>query len=567
MSEHSNLAPLAFYSLTLTRNISLGKYGHFQSNQIIGRPFYLTFEVWDKVEGTTQSSLRIIPAAELNSAVLDDDISNLEEIGADQTNKIQDAVDYEEIGDDGQAVLQTNRNIADDAKTQTLTMHEIEALKSERTGSGKDLIAKILQSHSALDQKTAFALAKYTLRKAKKYLRRFTVLPLDVSLLSRWLLSEKEPMKIMEMREEMIALIGSWSNLHYNDPDLIPDACEGYHSDKKGRWLVVDETGGLLVAAIAEKLDVLDLRSTSNYDREPDVDRDGESKESASDNCRFEQNTLDGAYRPKKNRLPALLPQSNTITLIHANSQPNLSLLRYFNFDTSNPNPSHPLQTHLKTISWLQLLAPADDNGYVEPELVSDETLRSWKSGRRGNYYRKRRRWERIKSVVDETRSGGFDGLIVASFMSLFTVLHYTVPLLRGAAQVVVYSPSIEPLVTLSDYYSKARRMAFASNPTELGSLPTEDFPVDPTLLLAPTIQTARCKKWQVLPGRTHPLMTTRGGAEGYIFTATRVLPADGKIEARGKFKRRKTDGTNDTMEISSSKTDPVKTPFLAETN
>jgi len=41
--------------------------------------------------------------------------------------------------------------------------------------------------------------------------------------------------------------------------------------------------------------------------------------------------------------------------------------------------------------------------------------------------------------------------------------------------------------------------------------------------------------------------MTGRGGAEGYLFTATRVLPAEGKVEARGKYKRRKVeqDGSN----------------------
>jgi tRNA (adenine-N(1)-)-methyltransferase non-catalytic subunit len=36
--------------------------------------------------------------------------------------------------------------------------------------------------------------------------------------------------------------------------------------------------------------------------------------------------------------------------------------------------------------------------------------------------------------------------------------------------------------------------------------------------------------------------MTDRGGAEGYLFTAYRVIPAQGKIEARGNHKRRKTD-------------------------
>ena len=36
--------------------------------------------------------------------------------------------------------------------------------------------------------------------------------------------------------------------------------------------------------------------------------------------------------------------------------------------------------------------------------------------------------------------------------------------------------------------------------------------------------------------------MTGRGGAEGYLFTATRVVPAEGRVEARGKFARKKTE-------------------------
>lgn len=250
---------------------------------------------------------------------------------------------------------------------------------------------------------------------------------------------------------------------------------------------------------------------------------------------------------------------TNTITLIHANAQPNLSLLKYFDFDAFNPSPLHPLEKHLRMLSWLQLLAPEEDAGYTEPQPVSDEVLQSWKSGKRSNYFRKRRRWERIKTVVEETRAGGFDGLVIASVMNLTSILQHTVPLLRGAAQVVVYSPTIEPLVELADYYSTGRRTAFVQNPPDPEMMPTEDFPVNPTLLLAPAIHSARCRSWQVLPGRTHPLMTGRGGSEGYVFTGTRVLPAEGKIEARGKFKRRKVDADGSTRASSSLAETPAK--------
>ena len=525
--------------------ISLGKYGSFQSNHILGRPYHLTFEILDKSEASGQSTLRIVPAAELYGHPLDQDASMSVDVGDGVIIDGKDGVEYEVVNPEGEVVMRTNRDTVDEPSRQKMTMDEIEALKKAETSSGKDLIAKILDSHSALNQKTTFALAKYTLRKAKKYMRRFTVLPLDVPLLTSWILNEKEPMKIMELREEMLALIGSWSNVHYGGTSGLYPNTRGTGNVGGGRWLVVDETGGLLVAAMAERMGVLyqssgddNISSSKGKKGGSMVFTDHATSNSISASEQFTVLQSSTMIKP-----PPMSAQTNTITLVHANAQPNLSLLKYFQFDASNPTPSHPLNAHLKTLSWLQLLSPKDDIGYAEPEVVGDEILQTWKSGKRGNYYRKRRRWERIRSVVDETRAGGFDGLIVASVMSPATILHHTIPYLRGAAQVVVYSPNVEPLAELADCYSTPRRTAFVTNPPNPNDMPHEDFPLNPTLLLAPAIQTARSRSWQVLPGRTHPLMTGKGGAEGYIFTATRVLPAEGKIEARGKFKRRKFDG------------------------
>ncbi|SLM39641.1 S-adenosyl-L-methionine-dependent methyltransferase-like [Lasallia pustulata] len=541
--------------------ISIGKYGTFQANHILGRPYHLTFEILDETDDSVRSGLRIVPAAELYADITEGELKTSAGIDDGKVIDGKDGVEYEVVTENGEVVMRTNCQTVDDPASQVMSQEEIEALKREGTGSGKDLIAKILESHSALDQKTAFALAKYTLRKAKKYMRRFTVLPVDVPLLTHWIMTEKEPMKIMELREEMLALVGSWSNVHFGGSNGVYSREDGTGQVGGGRWLIVDETGGLVVAAMAEKMGILyppesdqpsELIQTVHEEFE---DGDTDIANGAAEDHSSGKNQSAQSNRPKPTRQSlSMSAPTNTLTVIHANSQPNLSLLKYFLFDSTNPSSSHPLNSHLKTVSWLQLLSPSDDAGYAEPEVVPDDILKSYKSGKRGNYYRKRRRWERIKSVVDESRAGGYDGLIVASFMDPFTILHHAVPLLRGGAQVVVYSPNVEPLAELADCYSTSRRTAFLNNPLEV---PNEDFPLNPTLLLAPTIQTARCRNWQVLPGRTHPLMTGRGGAEGYIFTATRVLPAEGKVEARGRFKRRKAGDIGKGYEAS-SKQDPV---------
>ena len=500
---------------SVRRLINLGKYGSFHSNQILGRPYHLTFEILDKSEVKDDRELRIVSAAELHATEL------LEEAeGEEGSTPSTEADEYGLM-----TGMKSNANITDDPTTQRLTMAEIEALKQDEMGSTKDLIAKIMNSHSKLDQKTAFSLAKYTLKKHKKYMKRFTVVPMDVATLTDWMMAERDFSKVMEIRNETIGLIGCWANVHAAGnrlPEVHPSS----------RYLVIDDTGGLLLAAMAERMGIL-------HQSEPETEPPGSDEE---EDDQANGASIPAPHRPKRQSYltAQMSAPSNTLTLIHSNQQPNLSLLRYFNFDSNNPTPSHPLYSHLKTLSWLQLLDPQSDSAYQEPPVISPEELATLKSNRRSNYFRKRRRWERTKSVIDETRHGGFNGLIVASYTSPISILHHLVPLLSGGSQVVVYCPHIEPLTELADAYSTARRTAFLNTPEDRRDVPSEHFPVDPTLLLVPAVQTSRVRKWQVLPGRTHPLMMGRGGSEGYVFVGTRVVPAEGRVSARGRAGRGK---------------------------
>ncbi|KEF51528.1 uncharacterized protein A1O9_12445 [Exophiala aquamarina CBS 119918] len=526
---------------SVTRIINLGKYGSFHTNQILGRPYNLTFEILDRSESREGRELRVVPAAELHAVALveeaETDGASTPITGADDTGT--------------STPFKSNVNIHDNPLNQKLTMSEIEALKQESIGSGKDLIDKIMQSHSTIDQKTAFSLAKYSLRKHQKYMKWFTPLPLDVTNLLDWLLGDKDPSKIMEIRNETLGLIGCWANVHFagHDTSMLP------RMDLSGRYLVVDDTGGLVLSAVAERMGILHqtlLAGDLQESAEDNLDDEAEQDEA-------EQDELSLPHKPRKHHveLTAMSATSNSITLIHANQQPNLNLLRYFNFDTNSPTPSHPLYTSLRTLSWLQLVDPESDQAYQEPEFMSPEELANAKPNRRSTYYRKRRRWERTKKVVDETRAGGFSGLVVATFTDPVSVLGHLVPLLGGGSQIVVYSPQVEPLAELADYYSTARRTAFLNTPKEDRVVPSKNFPLDPTLLLPPMVQTSRVRKWQVLPGRTHPLMSGRGGAEGYVFVATRVLPADGKVQARGRPPRNKKPKMQDTDSLQAESDTP----------
>lgn len=502
--------------------------------------------------------------------------------------------------------MRNNRLTVDDASRQTLTMEEIEELKKAGTGSGKDIIAKIMASHQAISEKTAFSLAKYTLRKSRKFLRRFTALPLDVRSLTEHIL-EKEAYRIMELREETLALLCSWANVHCSATSRLLTAPDGVSQVGGGRWLVVDDTGGLVVAALAEKMGLLYPPEESDDTSEED-DQPAPPEPTASpphpDTAMPDADASTRPRKPPRPHIPQMSAYTNTLTVLHPNNQPNLACLKYFGFDVGQPSPAHPLYKHLKSLSWLTLLAPEDDPSYIEPELLSPTELDTMKSSKRGNYYKKRRRWEKTVRVVDETKRGGFDGLVVATSMDVRGVLRELVPLVKGGGKVVVYHPNAEPLVELVDCYSKERRAAFVArefgdqaprngsanantnangsgngnskakgtannNATPRGNdgdddapdAPPEDadFPVNPTLLLAPSLQTARARQWQVLPERTHPMMTSKGGAEGYLFTATRVIPVEGKVEARGHGTRKKRKTAVETpLETSAAET-PVE--------
>ncbi|KAK3317395.1 Gcd10p family-domain-containing protein [Cercophora scortea] len=572
--------------------ISLGKYGSFPANLIIGRPYHLTFELQDKLEGEDFSRLRIVPTTELYAEIFADEVSpgcSTPTAGANEAAipTTADAEDYTLIdAETGNVVARSNLATAiDETARQTLTQDEIEELKRDGTNAGKDVIAKLLLSHTALDQKTSFSLAKYKLMKTKKYIRRFQVLPMDVANFANWQLEERDSSRILDMRAEMIGLVGCWGNAHYGGEDVFledprasteqgQEACAAVQEDLlRGRWLVVDDTCGMLVAALAERMGVLN----PEY---PDSDaEDSALSAAAAETATEESNTADAQpqqqqpdtemadaqeddglhptnphNKPRPSDFAIPYSQTNTITVVHAASQPNLSFLNYWGFDHTAPNhPPHPLLSHLLTLSWLQLLQPSLDTSYSTPPLVAtQQELAGWKPSRRGNFHRKRRRFARTRHVVDAARAGNFSGLICASTMDPISILKHALHLLAGGAPIAIYSPTVEPLAALADCFSVPRRTAWTSGQVaeivgksgeELERWAgSEDFPLNPTLLLGVSIQTSRARRWQVLPGRTHPLMMERGGAEGYVFTAWRAKPAEGRVEAKGKFKRRKTE-------------------------
>lgn len=471
--------------------------------------------------------------------------------------------------------------------------------------------------HANIHQKTAYSLSKYASRKRSKFLKRFTVLPIDVSSLLDHLMNEREPAKVMEMQQEGLGLMLALGNVRY-----CPGVVVGQEIRRGGRWLVVDETGGLLVAAVAERLGLLEYKSKYLQDelesteggRTSDTEDEDGGDGPPSKKTKLSHNAAPMSTLPRQTSLALSYPTpatANTITIVHPNEQPNISLLKYFNYDPNTPPISHPLYTHLHTVSYLALLSPSSDPTLDPPERVSESTYKSWRSGKRAAYLRKWRRWERAARAVVEARAGEFDGLLIASWMEVKSLLGYLAPLVRGSGQIVVWRPEREGLVSVVDACGKEMKGDWLRR-KDAGELPEPQLPqpprweeevlpylsrlgtsslspstmiylvpddpvqvqsqpditqllapsalpdlitlpdqppdhssftppppskkeLDPTILLAPTIHSTTVRKYQVLPGRTHPVMTSKGGGEGYVLVATRVVPVEGKVDAMGR--------------------------------
>jgi len=107
--------------------------------------------------------------------------------------------------------------------------------------------------------------------------------------------------------------------------------------------------------------------------------------------------------------------------------------------------------------------------------------------------------------------------LIVASEYDPFSIVEKLYPYLAGSAPIVVQSPHGQ---VLADLQARIR-----STPGYLG----------------PTVSEAWLRRYQVLPGRTHPMMNTSGSG-GFLFNVTKVYddPSASSVMAHRQHKKPK---------------------------
>ncbi|CAO3630787.1 unnamed protein product [Cunninghamella blakesleeana] len=188
-------------NIKLETKINLGKFGTFLSDNLIGQPFGLSYEICDTKGGIRPVKNYALEAVEETKA--------------------------------------NNQTIVDEGQVQTLTQEQVEQLKLDSI-SGKlqseEVIQRIVDAHKEFDKKTEYSKYKYVERKKKKFMKMFTpVRPTLYSITDYFF--NKNPDKIKFLRVDTLSQLLSKANVRANS-----------------KLLVVDDTQGLIVAAAADRL-------------------------------------------------------------------------------------------------------------------------------------------------------------------------------------------------------------------------------------------------------------------------------------------------------------------------
>ncbi|KAG1904757.1 Gcd10p-domain-containing protein [Suillus fuscotomentosus] len=151
-----------------------------------------------------------------------------------------------------------------------------------------------------------------------------------------------------------------------------------------------------------------------------------------------------------------------------------------------------------------------------------------------GKSERHRIRLDKRKNAADtllnareELFAGEFDALLIASDYDPLEILQNLILYVAGSGSIVVQSPFSQPLTELQ---SKLR--------------------LDPGYL-APSITESWLRRYQVLPGRTHPTMSTSGSG-GFLLHAIKVYddPNASKVSSHRQSKRQKKEADEGNLTV-----------------
>ncbi|KAL1410018.1 tRNA (adenine(58)-N(1))-methyltransferase non-catalytic subunit trm6 [Vanrija albida] len=428
--------------------IQLGKFGSFPAKELLGLHYDITYEVVSGTDGTTTTSEYQI---EENAFSSSDNFGqakgkkNKKGKGkgdgndSSKTNKgwgnllrpLKRRAIVDALIDD---IKETNEFIDDSEENRALlTSDEIAELKAQGV-SAQEMIQKQMERHEQFELKTDFSKEKWRKRKEKKYLQTVHPLaPSTVNIVNHY--AQRSPASILHLREDTLSQLVNLGNIR-------PD----------GRYLVVDDTGGLVTAALADRM-----------------------------GC-----------------------EGRILLFTDADSPPAWGVLNVMNFG----------ERELSFIKWLNWMEA--DESYSRPGLPTEDGMPSIAENKTiARVRRHKAQVAELNATRAELHAGNWDGLILATELSPISVINRLTKYLAGSATVVVYSAYQQVLAETLQYLRRDANF------------------------LATQLTESWSRTYQVLPGRTHPLMTT-SAMSGYLLHATRVHISTFVPESHQRHKRRK---------------------------
>lgn len=264
---------------------------------------------------------------------------------------------------------------------QAMTSEQIEELKRQSV-SGEQIVAKMIESHGGFHKKTLQSQEKYLNRKKRKFAKYFTAEYLSAPFLLQWLLEKGDTQRVLDMSEETVAMLLNVANIR---------------SD--GQYLCMDESGGLLIYFLLERMFGGDNNSTAK----------------------------------------------GTIVVLHENEHPNLDLLKFSNYSEKFINQ------HVKTLSLLEFFEPpraADIDASFKP--IPKEEARQLKAGKKNAYHRRLKWYYNQHQIVQLSTQTQYDALIMATTLQLTKLVPLLGEHVHGSRPVVCYSQFKETLLELT---------------------------------------------------------------------------------------------------------------------
>ncbi|KAL5535659.1 MYO1_1 [Sanghuangporus sanghuang] len=216
--------------------------------------------------------------------------------------------------------------------------------------------------------------------------------------------------------------------------------------------------------------------------------------------------------------LERLGDEGRIITVCDVESPPAYPIMSHMNFDEDVVN---------KILSSLNWATADEDHTPIVPPFEPESGV--YRSERQKSRYNKRKKVVgNLFSTRDELFAGEFDALLVASDYEPFSIVEKLCSYLAGSASIVIHSPFIQALAEVQ------ARMK-----------PLPEY-------LNPSITEGWLRQYQVLPGRTHPVMTTPGSG-GYVLHTTRIYDdpnANAVVYTRSKGKKRKRESSTPALSL-----------------